>query len=159
MNMPDTPPWQAPESLIQRLRLGRHGLRGKLALVLILGLGLSVAFALSVALYFAPELLAARSQPSETVWWWEPGSAARLGLCFALFWLLCVSGMVLNEEHLARTLVGGAVGLGWAWVIAHAYLWHLDALTAAIGLAFGAVLGCSAHLWAACLWQLAGDKP
>ena len=158
MNMPDTPPWQAPESLIQRLRLGRHGLRGKLALVLILGLGLSVAFALSVALYFAPELLAARSQPSETVWW-EPGSAARLGLCFVLFWLLCASGMVLNEEHLARTLVGGAVGLGWAWVIAHAYLWHLDALTAAIGLAFGAVLGCSAHMWAACLWQLAGDKP
>ena len=127
------------------------------ALVLMLGLGLSVAFALAVALYFAPELLGALTHRSDTDWW-EPG-LARLGLCFVLFWLLCASGMVLNEEHLARTLVGGAVGLGWAWVIAHAYLWHLDALTAAIGLAFGAVLGCSAHLWAACLWRLAGDKP
>ena len=157
MNMPDTPPWQAPESLIQRLRLGRHGLRGKLALVLMLGLVLSVAAVLSMAVYLAPELLGALMHRRETAW--EPGGIARLGLCFALFWLLCASGMVLNEEHLARTLVGGAVGLGWAWVIAHAYLWHLDALTAAIGLPFGAVLGCSAHLWAACLWRLAGDKP
>ena len=153
MNMPDTP----PESLFQRLRLGRHGLRGKLALVLMLGLGLSVAAALGLAVYLAPELLGALMHRRETAW--EPGGIARLGLCFVLFWLLCASGMVLNEEHLARTLVGGAVGLGWAWVIAHAYLWHLDALTAAIGLPFGAVLGCSAHLWAACLWQLAGDKP
>ena len=157
MNMPDTPPWQAPESLIQRLRLGRHGLRGKLALVLMLGLVLSVAAVLSMAVYLAPELLGALMHRRETAW--EPGGIARLGLCFALFWLLCASGMVLNEEHLARTLVGSAVGLGWAWMIAHAYSWHLDGLTAVIGLAFGAVLGCSAHLWAACLWQLAGDKP
>ena len=153
MNMPDTP----PESLFQRLRLGRHGLRGKLALVLMLGLGLSVAAALGMAVYLAPELLGALMHRRETAW--EPGGIARLGLCFALFWLLCASGMVLNEEHLGRTLVGSAVGLGWAWMVAHAYLWHLDALTAVIGLAFGAVLGGSAHLWAACLWRLGGAEP
>ncbi len=153
MNMPDRP----PESLFQRLRLGRHGLRGKLALVLMLGLGLSVAAALGLAVYLAPELLGALTHRSETAW--EPGGIVRLGLCFALFWLLCASGMVLNEEHLTRTLVGSAVGLGWAWVIAHAYSWHLDGLTEVVGLAFGAVLGCGAHLWAAGLWQLVERKP
>ena len=157
MNMPHTTSWPAPESLFQRLRHGQHGLRGKLALVLMLGLVLSVVAALGMAVYLAPELLGALTHRSETDWW-EPG-LPRLGLCFALFWLLCASGMVLNEEHLTRTLVGSAVGLGWAWVIAHAYSWHLDGLTAAVGLAFGAVLGCGAHLWAAGLWQLVERKP